>query len=455
MVFSSVTFLFFFLPITLIGFFVCPPRTRRWLLLLLSLAFYGWGEGARIMILLTSALVTYLGGRALDSAKSPKRVLGITIGANLLLLGTFKYTTLLITSLSTIGIHLPDPAFSLPLGISFFTFQAISYLVDVYRKDSPAEKSVTNLLLYITLFPQLVAGPIVRYADVAKNLTAPKTTVNNITLGLRRFIIGLAKKVLIADQVATLADIAFAHGDPSISLAWVGVLAYAVQIYMDFSGYSDMAIGLGRVFGFTYPENFNYPYVARSVREFWRRWHMTLSTWIRDYLYIPLGGSRRGTARTYINLLIAFTLCGLWHGAAWTFAAWGLYYGILLSLERTKLGAKLLESLPKLFQHIYLILTFVVGWTLFRAETFGAAWQMIKALAGSTTSATSVFSYMTVDQLITLAMGLVLCMPILQAKPLQRYRTTAWPWAGSLVLLALVILTVSAQQFSPFIYFRF
>ncbi len=349
MLFSAATFLFLFLPVLLLLYFLCPRRLRNLLLLTASLLFYVWGEKTYVFVLLASIAVNYTLGLWLDglrTARGRRLAIALAVFANLGLLATFKYAVFLLQNcnVALAALHLaplPVPNIHLPLGISFFTFHALSYVIDVYRGEVRALKDPIAFALYISFFPQSIAGPIVRYSDLATQLVRRRFFRAGFAEGVRRFIFGLSKKMLIANTLALPADAIFGLPPEGLSagLAWLGITCYTLQIYFDFSGYSDMAIGLARMFGFDFKENFNYPYVSRSVTEFWRRWHMSLSSWFRDYLYIPLGGNRRGTIHTYFNLLAVFFLCGLWHGASWAFVGWGLYHGGFLVLERTRPGA--------------------------------------------------------------------------------------------------------------------
>ena len=387
MLFSSMIFLWIFLPAVLAGSFLLH-RTRlvNFFLVLASLFFYAWGEPVNVLLMLFSILLNYGAGRLMarldqnDPYDVRKMVLVLDILLNLALLGYFKYLGLLVQGINALlGLFgakaLAAPTVSLPIGISFFTFQALSYVVDVYRHQVQAQKKLINVALYISFFPQLIAGPIVRYREINRQIESRRVTAEDFAQGARRFIYGLAKKVLIANVMAQGADGLYALPASGVTggMAWLAALLYTFQIYYDFSGYSDMAIGLGRMFGFRFSENFNYPYLSRSIREFWRRWHISLSTWFRDYVYIPLGGNRKGTARTYLNLLIVFLLTGIWHGAGVTFILWGLYHGLLSIVERLGLG-KLLKKLgPAAW--IYAFLAAVFGWVLFRVEDVPTALQ--------------------------------------------------------------------------------
>lgn len=476
MVFSSTIFLFLFLPGVLAGYFLMPTwRWRNLWLLAASLFFYAWGELHYVLVLLVSIGCNAALGRRIDRATGRARRLWLwlAVGINLLLLGYYKYAGFVAENVAALMQSLglpgePSADVHLPLGISFFTFQAVSYVVDVYRRRVPAQDSVLEVGLYIALFPQLIAGPIVRYEDIAAQLRRRVMTLDGFSYGVRRFIVGLAKKVLIANVLGQAADEIFAHpsGGLDPALAWLGIACYTLQIYFDFSGYSDMAIGLGRMFGFRFPENFDHPYLSRSVREFWRRWHMSLSRWFRDYLYIPLGGSQHGALRTHANLLIVFLLCGLWHGAAWNFAVWGLYHGAFLVAERGALGRGLARA-PTTLRHAYLVLVVMVGWVFFRAQDLPAALDFLAAMAGIAPRAADgyVLLYLDAETVLALVAGIVLvCIPRLTTitdaghaeKPANRV-------AASLVLrdtalvasLGLSILYVSAQSYNPFIYFRF
>ncbi|MGB5708663.1 MAG: MBOAT family O-acyltransferase, partial [Arenicellales bacterium] len=343
MVFSSVLFLFLFLPVVLLLYWVIPNKWRNSFLLIVSLTFYAWGEGLFVGIMLLSIAMNYVFGLAIErgNARAGRLWVGIAVMANLALLGVFKYANFLVENINTLfsstGIQLITiDQIHLPIGISFFTFQAMSYVIEVHRRVMPAQTNLLNLGLYIALFPQLIAGPIVRYHDIAAQLKTRFVNAGQVAYGIERFVIGLGKKVLIANPMGAVADEIFALPPDSITatVAWTAVACYSLQIYFDFSGYSDMAIGLGRMFGFKFLENFNYPYISQSIQEFWRRWHISLSNWFRDFLYLPLGGNRRGPGRTYFNLLIVFLLCGLWHGASWNFVVWGLLHGSFLVLER-------------------------------------------------------------------------------------------------------------------------
>lgn len=390
MVFSSLTFLYIFLPAVLICYYLTPVKYRNYPLLLASFLFYSWGGVSLTLLLLTSVIFNYLVGLLISKglhSKTGKWILIMGIIGNLSMLAFYKYANFLVQNINLLlesanfTFSLTDPGIILPIGISFYTFQALSYLIDVYKRKAPVQKNFVNLALYISLFPQLIAGPIVRYNDIDLQLLNRKSTPEKFVSGIKRFVIGLAKKVLIANQFALLADTAFQIQTDGIStfVAWAGIIAYTIQIYFDFSGYSDMAIGLGRMFGFEFLENFNFPYISRSIREFWKRWHISLTNWFRDYLYIPLGGNRKGNVRTYLNLFIVFLLTGLWHGASWSFVAWGLLHGAFMIIEKIGFD-KILIRLWKPFQYMYTLFIVIMAWVLFRADDFSYAWGYYKAM---------------------------------------------------------------------------
>ncbi len=390
MLFSSPVFLYVFLPVLLGLYALAPPKCRNLVLLSASLLFYVWGEGGYVLLMIAIIAVNYGLGRRVEMLAGRNRAkitVAVAVIVNLGLLIAFKYSNFLVDQLNILlafrGLRqIKLEPVHLPLGISFFTFHAISYVVDIHRHKTRGAKPL-DFALYMTLFPHSIAGPIVRYGDIAGQIAKRVITTAGFAEGIRRFIIGLAKKMLVANTVAVAADAIFAlpGGELNFSLAWLGVVCYTLQIYFDFSGYSDMAIGLAKLFGIDFLENFNYPYSAGSITDFWRRWHISLSSWFRDYLYIPLGGNRCGRARNYFNLVIVFFLCGLWHGASWTFAAWGLFHGAFLVLERMKPG-RVIESLWSPVKHLYTLLIVSIGWVLFRADSVAQATAFVKAMAG-------------------------------------------------------------------------
>ncbi|HZT61257.1 MAG TPA: MBOAT family O-acyltransferase [Pyrinomonadaceae bacterium] len=481
MLFTEPSFLFLFLPLVLSAYHVSPRRLRNLILVAASLVFYVVGEKTFSFVLVFSILLNYAAARALgrfDAARSRRRVLAVGVGGNLLLLVVFKYANFLAANvgqlLAATGVELPPPPpVHLPIGISFFTFMGISYLVDVYRRQIEAQRDLPNFALYITLFPHLIAGPIVRYGDIAAEIVSRRVTRADFADGVRRFTAGFGKKMLIANTLAVPADMIFALGRDEMTpaLAWLGVLCYALQIYYDFSGYTDMAIGLARMFGFHFPENFNYPYVSASVTEFWRRWHISLSTWFRDYLFFPLG-VRRPAWRVYLNLMIVFLLCGLWHGASWSFVAWGLFHGAFLVFERMGL-LKTLARLPRFIRHAYALLVVLVGWVFFRAETLPRALDYLAAMAGRA-GADAFYKpsfFLDGEVAVALAVGLVGCAPVVPAlrRLIARAAERLSGTVGLLLhggmdlshaaLIALIFVASATQSaagtYSPFIYFRF
>ncbi len=477
MVFSSVVFLYFFLPAFLLCYALLPYRNAT--VLLFSMLFYIWGEGVFVLVLLLSVLINHAAGRAITSAAPTRRRRFLALGvlANLALLIYFKYYGFLL--FDVLGWDSLDPARvpHLPLGISFFTFQSLSYLVDVYRGDARPARSLPDLALYIMMFPQLIAGPIVRYSDVARQIARRTIHLSYVRHGLLFFCVGLSQKVLIANNMAAVADPIFGLPADQLttSLAWTGAIAYMLQIYFDFAGYSNMAIGLGLVMGFKFPHNFNYPYISQSITEFWRRWHMSLSSWFRDYLYIPLGGNRHGSLVTYRNLLIVFVLCGLWHGASWTFLLWGLYHGALLVFERLGPGVALQRS-PRLLRHLYTLLAILIGWVLFRAESIDQALafvgRMFRLGGELSAQAPGIAEMLDHQQWFFGLIGLLASTPVLRrlltrvvtdrTLVISRHRSLD-PGVLTMALdasfigatLLLCTLYVASGTYNPFIYFRF
>lgn len=483
MLFSEPFFLFFFLPVLLFVYFLTPNRYRNLVLSIASLIFYSMGEYRFILWLLGSIAVNYWVAIGLDAVRGtrwsrPLLVLGITSDMGLLLV--FKYADFAISNANSIlhAAHahlLPLPHLLLPLGISFFTFHKISYKVDVYRGTAEVRRNPLDLALYILLFPQLIAGPIIRYHDIADQLV--KRTIDRplFMKGIRRFLVGLGKKMIIANTVALCADQIFSlhANDMSTSVAWLGVICYTLQIYFDFSGYSDMAIGLGHMFGFTFLENFNFPYISQSITEFWRRWHMSLSRWFRDYVYIPLGGNRGGPLRTYLNLVTIFFLCGLWHGASWHFVVWGIYHGTFLVIERLGL-LKVLERVPRVIRHGYTMLAVVIGWVLFRADTLPQAGVILAAMFGHSHAPSFTYSlafYLDPHVRLILLIGGIGCLPTMPALTHWLNRTqgrvpalfkptyAALTASGEALFLMLIFvyssMLMAADTYNPFIYYRF
>lgn len=478
MVFSSIFFLFYFLPVVLLLYFVSPVKCRNLLLLLVSLFFYSWGEGVYVLLMLFVVTINYFAALQIDKIKDStvrKSVFLVGIVVNLLPLLYYKYSPFLYENLAWFGSlgandNADIYALHLPLGISFFTFQAMSYLIDTYRRTSPPQKNPVNLGLYIALFPQLIAGPIVRYKDVSKQILQRTVTAEGFSYGVERFVYGLGKKVLLANPLGQMADLiwSFPTNELTGGAAWLGAVCYTLQIYYDFSGYSDMAIGLGRMFGFTFLENFNFPYAARSIQDFWRRWHMSLSNWFKDYLYIPLGGNRKGKIRTVINLYVVFLLCGLWHGASWTFVLWGFFHGLFLGLERGTWGA-LLQRLPAVVQAGYTLLVVVIGWVLFRSETLDYCGDFLKVMfAGRGADVIPNMVVARFDSLFitTLIAAIIVSIPwkdILASRlnfvEDKEGTATLFLQAMNICFLFAVFLFSAASlangAYNPFIYFRF
>ena len=452
MVFSSLTFLCVFLPLTLGVYYVCPRRGRNTVLLIASLVFYAWGEPKYVVLMILSIAANYLFGRLIAGGHGPRLWLTVSVVFNLGMLGLFKYADLLIRTVNAVtGGSIDLLGLALPIGISFYTFQAMSYTIDVYRGKVAAQKNILNFGAYIAMFPQLIAGPIVRYSDVEVQLQERQTTPEDFAEGLFRFSIGLGKKVLLANQLGALWDLA-GSGSPSALMAWLGALAFALQIYFDFSGYSDMAIGLGALFGFRFPENFRHPYAAKSVTEFWRRWHITLSTWFKEYLYIPLGGNRRGLARQLLNLLIVWALTGLWHGADWNFLLWGLYYFVLLTLEKLFL-LRVWERLPGFVPRIFTLLAVLLGWVLFACKSQALS-GYCAALFGANGASSGMDLYYLARYAVLLIVG-ILGASGLPAKLAGRVRSF-WPKAVvALLLLVVSLMILIGDTYNPFLYFRF
>jgi alginate O-acetyltransferase complex protein AlgI len=469
--FSEPSFLFYFLPAVLALHWLAGPRLRNALLLFASLLFYSWGEPVHLLILLVSIALNYAAGLLVQSAREgggSRLPLSLGVAGNLALLGTFKYAGFLA---EVLGLPVRGPA--LPIGISFFTFQALSYLVDVHRGEAKAQRNPLNAALYISMFPQLIAGPIVRYHDIEGQLLHRTVTREGFAHGTRRFAVGLAKKMILANTLALPADRIFDLPADHLTapLAWLAVCAYTLQIYFDFSGYSDMAIGLGHMFGFRYRENFDHPYVSRSIREFWRRWHISLSTWFRDYLFIPLGGSRRSRWRVALNLWIVFLLCGFWHGASWSFIVWGAYHGLFLAAERA-LGIEATPRGSAILRRVYTLLVVMVGWVFFRAETLSGAIEVLAAMVGlGRGDGVTTTLGMVADARVWWAFG----FGVLAATPWPRdslrglwasaVSVSPSPWLrvalGSAEIAGLALLMIgsfallAADSYNPFIYFRF
>ena len=488
MTFSSLVFLCIFLPGTFLLHSAIPNlRVRNALLIVASLLFYAYGEPVYILLLLASVLLNYL-AVLLMTGRRKKLMLVLAILLNLCILITFKYLGFLISSVNELlGTNLAVPGIRLPIGISFFTFQALSYVIDVYRGEAERERNPFRVLLYISFFPQLIAGPIVRFRDIAAQLRSREVRIDRAALGFRRFLFGLSKKVLIANTMAVVVDSIFEADLVNVNLltAWIGAIAFLLQIYFDFSGYSDMAIGMGQMFGFRFRENFDFPYAATSIKEFWRRWHISLSTWFREYVYIPLGGNRKGKLRTALNKLMVFFLCGLWHGARWTYVLWGLFHGAFSFLEEF---VPKLRKLPRVLGHLYAMLVVTIGFVIFRADTVGEAFGMIGRMFGgydfSTATMSFVLQQLTPFFLVMLVAGILLAGPAEGLVKRIRFGTGAADFGmnpngksglseggektvgGSVILQSVLylaafllllwcLLRLSGGAYNPFIYFRF
>lgn len=466
MVFSSTIFLCVYLPLVLLGYYICPKKGRNLFLLIVSLVFYAWGEPKYVFLMIFSILVNYIFGRLMDkhheNKKRLKLMLVLSVVIDIGLLSVFKYTDFIITNINAIfGSSFDLLNIALPIGISFYTFQAMSYTIDVYRDDVRVQKNLIDFGMYITMFPQLIAGPIVRYADVQDQLADRSVTTADFSEGVMRFVVGLGKKVLLANQMgAVWSDIYALGGDVSALMAWTGAIAYTFQIYFDFSGYSDMAIGLGRMFGFKFPENFRYPYQSVSITDFWRRWHITLSTWFKEYLYIPLGGNRRGLARQALNLLIVWSLTGFWHGAGWNFVMWGLYYFVILFIEKLFL-LKALDKLPKFFRHVYALVLIIIGWVIFASDDV----SVLLPYLGSMFGANGAIGGMDVYTLLTKAVLLIICCIASTELPKRLFLSATGAMnekaaftiksVMTIALLALSMILLIGDSYNPFLYFRF
>ena len=464
MVFSSLTFLCIFLPVVLALYYLLPTlRIRNILLIAVSLLFYAYGEPVYVLLMIASIIINYIFGRLLGTENKKKRqwILAIAVVINIGLLVVFKYLDMMVQTVNQLsGSEIPLVGLALPIGISFFTFQALSYVIDVYRREVEPQKNLWNMMLYISFFPQLIAGPIVKYHDIQEQIDNRNTDVKEIAEGLRRFIIGLSQKVLISNTMAVTADALFAAGAGELNIlsVWIAAIAYMLQIYFDFSGYSDMAIGLGHMFGFRFLENFRYPYISANIQEFWRRWHISLSTWFKEYLYIPLGGNRKGKARTCLNKMIVFFSTGLWHGANWTFVLWGLWHGVFLLFEQVCP----VKKLPKVLAHIYALLVVCVGFVMFRADTFGQGMFMIGTMFGgwefSSVQMAIVWEQLTPIFLVTLVVAVFGSAPLIPkaaeaclVRENLRKPATYFSYMASFVLLILCMLSLSSGTYNLFI----
>lgn len=464
MVFSSLVFMFAYLPITLLAYYLVPRQGRNIFLFIVNLIFYGWGEPKLVLLMVFNIFFNYIGGWLVDKyradAKKKKLFLILTCVLDIGILAVFKYTGMITETLNMLPfLNIPELQISLPIGISFYTFQTMSYVIDVYRDDAPVSKNFINFGTYVALFPQLIAGPIVRYRDVAEQLVNRRETLEMFTRGVKLFMVGLAKKVIIANTMGTLTTNIFATTDENgVVGTWVGMIAYTFQIYFDFSGYSDMACGLGNMMGFEFLKNFNYPYIAKSITDFWRRWHISLSTWFKEYVYIPLGGNRKGVKRQILNLLIVWGLTGLWHGAAYNFVLWGLYYGFLLILEKFVLK-KFLDRLPSFVQHIYTLFIIIIGWGLFYFTDVGQLGEFMVDLFnfGNGICGDQAFN-LIMSNLPMLIIAAVASTP-LATMLYTRFEHRRFMWIPE-TLYCMGVLVVSTaslvnQSYNPFLYFRF
>jgi alginate O-acetyltransferase complex protein AlgI len=477
MVFSNLTFVCLFLPLVIAVYFIAPQNGRNMVLVAASVVFYVWGARIGIVLVAASVGVNFALGQAIAAADETRRhrLIGWSVAGNLLVLIVFKYTNFILDNVNSVlepfwNWRIPNPTIPLPLGISFFTFHIISYLVDIYRGIAQPQRSPVAFTLYIINFPQLIAGPIIRYRPIAPQLGRRAVSFDDVDAGIARFAAGLGKKLLIANPIGAVADhlFAIAPSDLPIWAVWLAVLCFTLQIYFDFSGYSDMAIGMARVFGFRFPENFNYPYCAVSIKEFWRRWHMTLSAWFRDYVYVPLGGSRGNAWSTTRNLWIVFLLCGAWHGASWNFIVWGMWHGLFLSVERLPLVERALSSLPRVVRIGYMLLIVMVGWVFFRSPTLELALDMVARMFGLEAGAPAmlpVSSHVTLPTMALIVLAALFSFPIwpharelahkIVGSPGEQvaYDLTRAAYIGLITVLCLATMTI--DQNNPFIYFRF
>ena len=464
MVFSSLTFLFIYFPITLVVMKLSPLKYRNFCLLVLSLLFYSYGEPKYIIIMLVSCIVDYFNGYMVDKYRDNKRIAKrfviFSIVFNLGLLGFFKYYDFLVSILNSIGINIFSPLnISLPIGISFYTFQTMSYPIDVYRNDAKVQKNLVNFSCYVTMFFQLIAGPIVRYKDIAAQLDHRIENENGFYNGIKRFVCGLAKKVILANNMGLIFEQINSLNNENISLllAWLGIICFALQIYFDFSGDSDMAIGLASMFGFDLLENFNYPYIASSITDFWRRWHISLSSWFRDYVYIPLGGNRKGLYRQCINIMIVWLLSGLWHGASFNFILWGLYYGLILIFEKV-IGLKILKRIPAVFRHIYALALILIGWVIFNFTDFDMMINYFGLMFNNPVIIDNISLYFIRDNIVLIIISIIACLPVRLSRLNPFVINKKFEYLMPLIILGTLIICVAficESSYNPFLYFRF
>ena len=468
MVFSSIIFMFTFLPLSLLLYYIMPRKFKNLILLMISLVFYAWGEPVYVLLMIFTIVFDYIMALIIDRTREDKvksKVIFIgTIGVNLLILGFFKYYGFLIDNINLLfNLNLQYTNLALPIGISFYTFQTLSYVVDVYLDKVKVQKSLISFALYVTMFPQLVAGPIVKYSDIDYQLTNRKESINKFGQGVDRFIIGLGKKVLLANNIGIIWTTIQGMNIDSISVltSWIGIIAYTFQIYFDFSGYSDMAIGLGKMFGFEFIENFNYPYISTSISEFWRRWHISLGTWFREYVYIPLGGNRVSTLKHIRNLFVVWLLTGLWHGASWNFVVWGLYYGFILFMEKIILH-KVLSKTPKFIKHIYTMLLVMIGWVLFGSVDLTSALEYLKVMFGLSGNAlvdnsAIYYLYTNIKLLIILTLCSTPIVSIIFRQIIKKGKSVGILFAVSIniIIILISIAYLVNETYNPFLYFRF
>ena len=477
MLFSSMTFLFVFLPLVISFYYLSRKELRNYILLAASVIFYAWGEPKYFLVMMLVVAVNYFCALLMDRFRSLQKLfVTLAILTNFGVLGYFKYTNFLIENLNLLFHHAIDPIqVVMPIGISFYIFQSVSYLIDVYRRETPAQRDFYKLFLFISLFPQLIAGPIIKYHDVAAQIDHREFEFEHFAYGIKRFIIGLAKKMLVANVMGAVADRIFeANGfHYPFWMTWVGAIAYTFQIYYDFSGYSDMAIGLGAIFGFRFLENFNYPYISRTITEFWRRWHISLSTWFKEYLYIPLGGNRVSRGRNLFNLFVVFVATGIWHGASWNFVVWGLWHGFFIMLEKlTSLPKKELKASAKFLCHVYTLLVVLIGWVMFRADTLADAWIYLKRMFGVSRESQVLVHWMmypTYEEIAVFAVAALCSFPLFRnliASPAageseaefagrQKIRKVLPVNLWLMVLFILSVTRIATSTYNPFIYFRF
>ena len=463
MLFTSISFLYYFLPLVIIAYFAVPKKAKNFILLVASMLFYFYGEPKYIFLMLAEILIAYVGAIFIDKYKS-KTILTLVIAIHVALLCVFKYTDFIITNINTIfNTNIALLSLALPIGISFYTFQIISYEVDVYKGKVKLQKSLLKLATYVSLFPQLIAGPIVRYETIEKELNDRKHSFENFAYGVRRFVVGLAKKVLVANMLGELCNAFTGTDDKSVIFYWIFAIGYMLQIYFDFSAYSDMAIGLGRMFGFHFLENFNYPYISKSITEFWRRWHISLSTWFRDYVYIPLGGNRKGTKRLIINILIVWALTGIWHGESWNFVIWGVMFGVILIIEKLWLG-KYIEKMPNVLKRVYVLFIVMLSFIIFNANNITEAYRNIIGLFGANGESfiNNYTIYYLKNYFVVLIIAIIGATPLLknaieklkQKELFNRIINVLEPICIVIILIIVTAYLVD-NSYNPFLYFRF